>query len=214
MTTSAHETLAAALAAFQAALPRIGKDNRATVKSDKGTYTYTYANLADVSEKVLPLLARHGLSFSTKPTLHEDRFVLEYRLRHTSGEEDIGYYPLGNGTPQQVGSAITYARRYALCAVTGVAPDVDDDDGQAAEQGNLRPRIDPADAARARLKATIRRHGWDEEIVVGKFAERYPAGIDAETDQGRIDKFREWLASQPQHELTGDEPASANGATR
>lgn len=210
-----HKSLAAALAAFQAELPHIGKDNRATVKSDKGSYTYTYANLADVSAKVLPLLAKHGLSFSAKPTLDDSgRFVLHYVLRHDSGTEDAGFYPLANGTPQQVGSAITYARRYALLAVTGVAPDVDDDDGQAAEQGNLRPRIDPADAARTRLREACRRHGWDLAVVAGKFAERYPDGIEAETDQARIDKFREWLTSQPQHELTGAEPASTNGATR
>lgn len=206
--TTDHPSLAAALAAFQANLPHIGKDNRATVRSDKGSYTYTYANLADVSAKVLPLLADHGLSFSAKPTVDESgRFVLHYLLRHTSGETDSGLYPLANGTPQQVGSAITYARRYALLAVTGVAPDTDDDDGAAAEQGNLRPRIDPADTARGRLRAACQRHGWDLGVVAAKFAERYPEGIEAETDQGRIDKFREWLSSQPQADLV-----AANGA--
>lgn len=195
-------SLAAALVAFQASLPHVGRDQRATVKSDKGSYTYSYANLADVSAKVLPLLAAQGLSFSAKPTLDESgRFVLEYRLRHVGGEEDVGTYPLANGTPQQVGSSITYARRYALLAVSGVAPDIDDDDGQAAEQAGA-PRIDPADAARARLKSACERHGWARDVVAAKFAERYPAGIDAETDQARIDKFREYLTSLPQHELT------------
>ena len=112
MTTGTPENLAAALAAFQAEIPHIGKGNLAVVKSDKGSYKYTYADLSDISAKVLPLLAKHGLSFSAKPTLNaEGKFVLEYALRHASGESDVGQYPLNaTGTPQQVGSAITYAR--------------------------------------------------------------------------------------------------------
>lgn len=135
--------LASALAAFQAVIPRIGKDNLAVVKSDKGNYKYAYADLSDISAKVLPLLAKNGLSFSAKPTLNaEGKFVLEYTLRHTSGEKDVGQYPLSiTGTPQQVGSLITYARRYALCAVTGVTPD-EDDDGEAASQ--VAPAQHPA----------------------------------------------------------------------
>lgn len=125
-------SLASALAAFQAELPTLGKGNVANVRSDKGNYSYRYADLAEVSTLVLPLMAKHGLSFSAKPTIDDGRFVLAYVLRHTSGEEDAGLYPLPtNATPQQVGSAITYARRYILTAISGVAPD-EDDDGQAA----------------------------------------------------------------------------------
>jgi hypothetical protein len=124
----ADATLASALAEFQRELPRLGKGQTANT----GTYSYRYADLADVSTVVLPLLAKHGLSFSAKPTLDESgRFVLEYTLRHSGGESDTGRYPLANGTPQQIGSSITYARRYALCSVTGIAPDEDDDGAQA-----------------------------------------------------------------------------------
>jgi len=137
------ESLAAALAAFQAELPKLGKGSTATVRSDKGNYSYKYATLADVSLAVLPLLGKHGLSFSAKPTLDDaGRFVLEYALRHTSGEADCGKYPLPTGTPQQVGSAVTYARRYALCAITGLAPD-DDDDGKAATDGYEPAQYEP-----------------------------------------------------------------------
>jgi hypothetical protein len=60
--------------------------------------------------------------------------VLAYKLLHESGEFEGGEYPLPpNGTPQQMGSAITYARRYTFCAVTGVVSE-EDDDGKAAPQ--------------------------------------------------------------------------------
>lgn len=150
------ETLASALAAFQLELPTLGKGNVANT----GTYSYRYADLAEVSTLVLPLLAKHGLSFSAKPTIDDsNRFVLAYALRHTSGEVDEGSYPLpSNVSPQQVGSAITYARRYVLCAVTGIAPDADDD-GQAAAQTQVK--VQPYwDAAEQEVLVV----GWSAEI--------------------------------------------------
>jgi hypothetical protein len=127
------ENLTAALAAVQADLPRISKSETAEVKTKTGgTYKYTYADLAAVSAAVLPKLAAQGLAWVTAPTLVDGRLVLAYELRHTSGEKVEGTYPLTGGTPQEIGSAITYARRYCLCSVTGVAPESDDDDAAAA----------------------------------------------------------------------------------
>ena len=153
------ENLASALAAFQLELPRLAKGNTA----DMGNYIIKYADLAGVSTVVLPLLAKHGLSFSAKPTLDEaGRFVLEYSLRHQSGESDTGRYPLPSGTPQQLGSAITYARRYALSAVTGVAPDTDDDGKEANDAPPVQrvhePHWDPAEQE-------MLRDAWLEEIA-------------------------------------------------
>ena len=120
-----------ALAAFQAELPTVGKHATANMGA-RGDYRY--ADLKDVSEAVYPLLAKHGLAFTAMPTLHDGDFVLHYKLTHTGGAFEEGRYPLPNGKPQDVGSAITYARRYALCAVTGVAPGGDDDDAQKAQK--------------------------------------------------------------------------------
>jgi hypothetical protein len=138
------KSLAEALAMLQTKLPRIDKANTADVVTQKGSYKYTYANLAQISRVLLPALGEVGLSFTTKPTMSGGQFVLAYRLLHVSGEDDKGEYPLPTGgTPQSMGSAITYARRYCLCAVTGVAPDDDDDDGAAAESEARRPAAQP-----------------------------------------------------------------------
>ena len=86
-----------------------------------------------MSTAVLPLLAKHGLAFNSKPTMVDGEFGLSYKLVHTSGETDEGFVPFGRpGTPQQTGSLITYYRRYCLCAITGAAPDEDDDGAAAA----------------------------------------------------------------------------------
>jgi hypothetical protein len=140
------ETVAAfakALAAFQSDLPKVGKGQTAKVPTKSGgSYSYSYADLADITEVALPLLTKHGLSFSARPTLMPDGFVLAYSLLHTGGHVEGGLYPLPdperNG-PQAIGSAITYARRYALCAVTGIAPEDEDDDAASAVAATSGP---------------------------------------------------------------------------
>jgi len=140
------ETLASALAQLQKNLPRITKGETAVVPTKSGgSFKYTYAGLGHVSDVILKAMGALGLSWVTKPTLNEQReFVLAYKLQHISGGEETGEYPLPKGTPQEMGSAITYARRYCLCAVTGVAPDDDDDDGAAAQKAAAAPRRRPA----------------------------------------------------------------------
>lgn len=133
-----------ALAAFQAELPRVTKGELANITRKDGTPgpKYRYADLADVTQAAMPLLARHGLAFTAFAEVRDGLFGLAYTLRHTSGETATGFYLLPSPvttTPQQVGSAITYARRYALCAATGIAPDGDDDDGASAQDAHANP---------------------------------------------------------------------------
>ena len=137
--------LSAALAKFQAQLPHIAKGATAQIRSEKGAYSYDYADLEAVSSQVMPLLGQNGLAFASFPTIYGGRFALIYSLLHESGERLDGVYPLsGTGSPQQRGSEITYARRYCLLAVTGVAPGGEDDDGQAAEAGDQPEQQQPA----------------------------------------------------------------------
>ncbi len=166
MTSSETSSLAAALAQFQRDLPNVVKSETATVPTKTGgSYKYSYADLAKVSAVVLPRLGEVGLSFSAKPTLNADgKFVLAYRLLHTSGESDSGEYPLPqSGTAQEHGSAITYARRYTLCSVTGVAPD-EDDDGAAASTTRTVVADRPATQWDP-IEQDVLRAGWEAEIT-------------------------------------------------
>lgn len=128
--TTPHASLAAALSAFQYELPNVQKGSR------NDHFKSSYADLADVVGAVLPALARQGLAWITVPTMTEAGFVLQYSLKHVLGESIDGVWPLpdpASATPQAVGSAVTYAKRYALSAVTGVAPDEDDDGNQSSK---------------------------------------------------------------------------------
>lgn len=142
-------TLFAALARFQADLPRIVKGNTAKVpgKDGKQGYSYDYADLADVSDAVLKRLGALGLFFTALPRHREEdgKFGLAYTLGHVSGEREDGWWELRSDLPmQQMGGMITYARRYVLLAVTGAHPDGEDDD--AASSQHVASRKSAGDA--------------------------------------------------------------------
>jgi hypothetical protein len=126
-----------ALALFQANCPAVARRSEGVAPDRNGNRTYKYANLGDIHAAALPLLGRLGLSWRCKPTLTEQGFGLVYVLKHVSGDLENGFWPLGDPTqirPQAMGSLLTYAKRYAFCAVTGIAPAEDDDDGKAAQE--------------------------------------------------------------------------------
>lgn len=143
---TAPASLAEALALLQGQLPRVAK----TADAQYGKY----ADLTVVSEAILPLMSALGLAFTAMPTVTQDgRFVLHYRLLHVSGDDASGDYPLPtSGSPQQIGAAITYARRYSLCAVTGLAPGGDDDDAASAEKTHHEAQKRPRNVPDAQLE--------------------------------------------------------------
>lgn len=184
--TTPHASLAAALSAFQADLPTVQKGSR------NDHFKSSYADLADVVGAVLPALARQGLAWVTIPTLGPNGFVLEYSLKHVGGESIDGIWPLPDptsSTPQAVGSAVTYAKRYALSAVTGVAPDEDDDGNQAskspAPEGWQRLVTEaPSMEALTGLYQRAETEGWKTQQVLASMNARRAVLTAAARDAG------------------------------
>lgn len=134
--------IAEALSAFQAEMPVVAKNKKAEVPTKAGgKYTYTYASLADVCEVAMPLLHKHGLSFSACPRRAEHGYEIVGLLLHTSGEVLHGALPLHGNQPQEIGSALTYARRYLLGCMTGLVTDDDDDGAIAQTAKRTQPKI-------------------------------------------------------------------------
>lgn len=142
--------LADALALFQSRYPTVTKGSEGEIKGvDKNgnpfKYRYNYANLADMSEVCLPLLGECGLAWSCLPTTTSESptgFGLRYALLFgATGEERGGVWPLPDPirtSAHAMGSATTYAKRYAFSAATGVAPAEDDDDAREAQAAHKR----------------------------------------------------------------------------
>lgn len=135
-TSETLDKLAAALAAAQGEMEDARKD------SLNPHFQSKYADLSAVRKVLRPVLAKHGLAVVQLPQTTDRGVVLETRLLHSSGEWIEGEFLLtvqGNSM-QNVVSAITYARRASLAAVTGVAPTEEDDDGEAASGRGDQPR--------------------------------------------------------------------------
>ena len=93
-----------------------------------------YADLGAVVEAIKVAFADNGLSYSQFPIFLDGKVGVETILMHSSGEwlSSELYLPMTKQDPQAAGSAITYARRYALQAIAGIPSD--DDDGNEASK--------------------------------------------------------------------------------
>jgi len=128
------DQLATALAKAQAEIHNAEKSalNPAFKRDGK---VLKYATLADVWNACRGPLTKNGLSIVQMPQRSYDGgVVVDTIMLHTSGQTLVSRLemPVAQGNAHGIGSAISYARRYALSAMVGVAPDDDDDDGNAA----------------------------------------------------------------------------------
>ncbi len=109
----------------------------ATKESTNPHFRSKYADLETVVNATFPSLVKHGLFVIQ--TFAGD--TLETMLAHESGEWIKGTQPLlGKQDPQGIASASTYARRYGLMAILGVAPE--DDDGNVAQKSYLEAKAE------------------------------------------------------------------------
>lgn len=114
-----------------------GEMSNATLNKINPHFKSKYADLAGIRDTVTPVLSKHGLSIVQFTQLTNIGFCLITRLLHESGQYIEGQYPLPEllDKPQAMGSAVTYARRYTLSAMCGIAAE-EDDDGEAAQNAN------------------------------------------------------------------------------
>ena len=130
--------LGEALAKAQGAMRSAKKD------AENPHFRSRYADLASIWDAIRAPLADNGLSVIQRVSTAQDGVTVRTTLLHSSGESvsDDCWLPVAQQTPQAFGSAITYARRYSLSALVGVAAD-EDDDGNAASAGASTKRFSP-----------------------------------------------------------------------
>lgn len=140
-------TLAGALAKAQVEMGKALKQNTNPAFRSK------YADLGSVMDACLPALNKHGIAV-IQPTVDDEsgRYV-ETVLLHESGETLRCRVPLivQKNDMQGYGSAVTYARRYGLMCMAGIAPE--DDDGNAAAEAAPKREEAPRGPSPARIAA-------------------------------------------------------------
>jgi hypothetical protein len=177
--------LFAAMAMARQEFSPLTKGKTATIKSDKGSYGYSYVDLSDIIEATAGALAKHGLVIIQEPEVVSDGnrqlVVIHGCIAHKSGAVyTFRSLPMAvaGGTAQAIGSAISYARRYQMSAVLNLA--AADDDGNEASKPAAKPAkpVDnpfvepgPALASQAQLDALgklgVEFYGpeeWDEQL--------------------------------------------------
>ena len=141
--------LAKALAAYQS--------NTGGVEADTKGQRSNYASLGAVINNVKEA-NKFGLTFTQEVDFEGDMIFLRTVMMHTSGEARMSRYPLfppDKTNSQQFGSALTYAKRYALTAMFGTEKGVDaniqdaDDDGEATGLLPIDDQVPPKPAATA-----------------------------------------------------------------
>ena len=180
--------LFAALAKAQGEIGGAKKD------STNPHFKSSYADLASVRDVTQEPLSKNGLAVVQWPRTVERGVEVETILGHSSGQYMSGvlWMPLSKMDAHGVGSAITYGRRYALMAVTGVAP-VDDDGnaaaapGMAASGGDFRPPGPRQSSANGRQLAAADPHLVDQNRAKGTVATKPAPGAKTPTA-----KAQEW----------------------
>ena len=128
------DQLATALSKFQGSLEQPKLNSTVKVKTRTGgEYSFKYADLSECKAAAKKPLSENGLAVTQ---LIEDDYSLLTVLMHSSGQwiSSRVKMPISEPGAQAIGSAITYAKRYAFCAILGIVAD-DDEDGNLS-QGN------------------------------------------------------------------------------
>ncbi|CAK0752850.1 hypothetical protein CCP3SC1_2110002 [Gammaproteobacteria bacterium] len=175
----ASEAFNRALADFQSEIPPIKKTKTAEVQSKTGrSYTYHYADVADIQKAIAPKMRECGLSATFDIEQDGDTLNVTCTIHHVDGHSEHATFPVPidrnarmNDT-QKVGSALTYGRRYSLCAALGIVTAEDDDDGRStgkkAQVGEVETPLRIgliSEAQHKLLEVRITEYGLDRERV-------------------------------------------------
>ena len=170
------KALAAALAAAQGEMPAV-KPN-----ATNPHFKSKFVTLDHLLAAIRPVLRKHGLAVAQFPSIGPaGEPALTTTLLHTSGEHLTHQMLLlpAKPDPQGQGSALTYARRYALSAVLGISSE-EDDDGNAASEP-VKASKSPAKPAPAKAAPPSASGAGAPQPQTASLADMLPAGVKTGT---------------------------------
>ena len=145
-----------------AALSNAQAEIKAAKKDSKNPYFKSdYADLTSIWEAAKYSITKNGFAVIQTMDYRDDKIILVTTLAHKSGQWMKSFLPLTiiKHDPQAVGSAITYARRYALAAILNIC--TADDDAENATELNEKDKID------------IKREINNDPEIISYFCKRY-----------------------------------------
>jgi len=131
--THAKEQFVQALASFQADCPIIEKTKK-VMNKDGVTVRYQYAPLDSIVTQVKDILSKNALSYTIDTENKDDTIIATAKITHVLGHSETSSFaiPIDKegfmSMPQKYASALTFAKRYALCNALGILTGEDDTD--------------------------------------------------------------------------------------
>jgi hypothetical protein len=218
---TAREAWYQAMAEFQKRCPIIKKSKSAKIATRTGgSYSYSYAPLDEILSTIQELMGELGLSVSWRTRVEGHAVVANCWIAHQLGHHEesgdivMPFQNDGRMNPAQVvGSASTYAKRYALLAILGMAPEDDDDAHGADPKPGREPERpvedvdvlfpDPEQERLVRECGDIIKHGLINKVITQKdvraMKATYLGAEDADPskcDVAALTDLRKYLAAR------------------
>jgi ERF superfamily len=137
----AREAYVDALSIFQSKCPVIAKTKKVLNKYGR-TVRYTYAPLDAIAQQIKKPLGAQGLSYSWEVENTPGLIKATAKVTHRLGHSETSSFEVPIDTegymtaPQKYASALTFAKRYSLCDILGIA--TSDEDTDAVDVGRRR----------------------------------------------------------------------------
>jgi hypothetical protein len=190
--------MSSSLSHFAPAFVRVQSQLRPVIKnSNNPHFGNDFADLAAILEEALPLLAENGFALMQFPTNEGGKLGLMSMLIHESGQFVSATMPLllQKQDPQGEGSAITYGRRYAACAILGIRTADDDGNEAAARPPRPTPTVSRKPKAEESPDQWFMDNGWlhrahhdETRSALGEKLASFPEQVKA--------RFRKWYDDQ------------------
>jgi len=177
--------LAAAIVKAQLALVPAVKDHVNPFFKSK------YADLPSVWESAIPF-RENGIAITQSPMDAPDEYiVLDTQLTHVSGQWMRSRLKIrvAKNDPQGYGSALTYARRYALGCMTGIVTEEDDDGNAASHAPKAQAYTNGKQAAQAKI-AELKVEGEKMPMPPSLHDDTHPAEGAADSFTWRMGKYK------------------------
>lgn len=183
-----------------------------TMPKNAKAYGYNYTDLDTITSVIKPILARHNISYMQSVGMDDEgRSTLTTRIFSRDGEyiEDVTMLPViqsaKNNSAQTMGMAITYVRRYALCAMLGITSDEDVDANTV--MGNSVPQN--VQNVQSAMNGTVSRQGnSDVSSEINKLISMVDANGAAVFSDDEKNSFRAMWKQKPPMQILSEVKAA------
>lgn len=187
-------TRSASLGKLAEALAKAQADFKAVHKNNENPYFKSrYADLSAILAATQPSLAANGIAVTQFPVIKDKSAGVMTMIVHSSGEwmSNELLLPVAKCDAQGIGSAITYARRYSLGSIVGVAAEVDDDGNAAVENTNGKGSKEAAQAvAQQKIDQLSKKLGQPSQKYTGPTPEEIKETSQANRISDLEDKLK------------------------